>query len=553
MSYMLQPQIVLLREGTDDSQGKNQIISNINACCAVAEILRTTLGPSGMDKMIQTHREHTISNDGATIIGLLDLSHPAARLLGDISKAQDEEIGDGTTSVVLLAAELLKTCKQFVEEGIPPQLIARSIKQGRDFLLEKLETLTVEFSEKEDNRREVLVRCAETSLNSKLLAHYKSFFANMVVDAVSILDQEMMDKELIGLKSVSGGSALDSFFVNGVAFKKTFSYAGFEQQPKKFVSPLVALLNVELELKAEKENAEIRIENHQQFQDIVDAEWKIIYDKLEAIVASGAQVILSRLPIGDLATQYFADRGLFCAGRVEKADMIRLEKGTGGKTQSTVSDLRREYLGTCGEFEEVSIGAERFNLFKNCPKTQTATIVLRGGAEQFIKEAERSLNDAIMVVRRVTKTKKIVAGGGAIEMELSKLLRQHSREIKGKEQLIINAYAKALEVIPRTLAENCGLDSNELMNKLRQKHSQNDQGCNFGIDVWNEESGICNTMDSFVWEPLMVKKNCIVSASEAVCLILTIDSTIKAPQNVEENKMRKQPLPGPKPGGMKIK
>lgn len=550
---MLQPQILLLREGTDDSQGKNQIISNINACTAVAEILRTTLGPCGMDKMIQSHREHTISNDGATIIGLLDLSHPAARLLADISKAQDEEIGDGTTSVVLLAGELLRVAKQFVEEGIASQLITRAIRQARDFLLVKLDALAMDIAEGADKKRELLVKCAETSLNSKLLAHYKNFFAEMVVSAVSLLDEALLDKELIGIKNVPGGSIRDSFFVDGVAFKKTFSYAGFEQQPKKFTSPRILLLNVELELKAEKENAEVRIDKPDQYQAIVDAEWKIIYDKLEAIVNSGAQVILSKLPIGDLATQYFADRGLFCAGRVEKGDATRVEKATGARTQSTVTDLRPEHLGTCGEFEEVAVGAERFNIFKNCAKSHTATIVLRGGAEQFIKEAERSLNDAVMVVRRVMKSQRVVAGGGAVEMELSKLLRQHSREVKGKEQLIINAYAKALEVIPRALAENSGLDANEVMNKLRQKHAQSEQGHSFGVDVWNEENEICNTLERFIWEPLVVKRNYIASASEAVCLILSIDETLKAPQNAEEQKMRKQPVAGPRPGPTRLK
>ena len=514
---------------------------------AVSEILRTTLGPCGMDKMIQTQRDHTISNDGATIISLLDLSHPAARLLADISRAQDEEIGDGTTSVVVLAGEMLRTAKQFIDEGMNPQLVIKAYRQSTNFLLDALSKLAVDAPTDEKERRALFVKCAETSLNSKLLAHYKNFFSEMVVDAVATLDPQLMDKELIGIKSASGGSIKDSFFVDGVAFKKTFSYAGFEQQPKKFEKPKILLLNVELELKAERENAEIRIEKPEEFQKIVDAEWAIIYKKLEVIVESGAKVILSKLPIGDLATQYFADRGLFCAGRVEKADMQRLEKATGGKIQSTVSDLKPEVLGTCGEFEEVAVGADRFNVFRKCEKTRTATIVLRGGAEQFIKEAERSLNDAVMIVRRVMKSQQIVAGGGAIEMELSKKLRIHSREVKSKEQLILNAFAKSLEIIPRTLAENAGLDSNEVMNKLRQKHATDEHGANWGVDVWSDESGICNTYEHFVWEPLVVKKNYIAAASEAVCLVLSIDETVKAPQNEEEQKMRKQPLPG-RPG-----
>lgn len=516
---------------------------------AIADILKTTLGPCGMDKMLETERDHTITNDGATIVKLLDVAHPAARIMVDISKAQDEEVGDGTTSVVVLAGELLKVAKQFIEEGMNPQLIIKCYKKATEVLLTELDTLAVDLVQTKESQQKTLRRCAETSLNSKLLSHHKALFAEMVVSAVEKLDQEFLDKDLIGIKHVTGGSIQDSQLVDGVCFRKTFSYAGFEQQPKKFTSPKIVLLNVELELKAEKENAEVRIEKGEDFQAIVDAEWTVIYSKLESIVKSGAQIVLSKLPIGDLATQYFADRNVFCAGRVEKQDMNRVAKATGARVLSTCSDIAPAVLGTCGEFEEVQVGAERFNFFRDCPSAKTATILLRGGSEQFVKEADRSLNDAIMIVRRVIKTRKIVPGGGAIEMELSKHLRNYSREIKGKEQVILNAFAKSLEIIPRCLSENAGMDSNEIISKLRKHHAAGDKY--FGVDVWNDEAGVCDTYLSFVWEPLLVKKNYIASSSEAACLILSIDETIKAPQNEEERKMRKQPLPGPQ-GGMKM-
>ncbi len=544
---------MLLRDGNDDSQGKNQIISNINACNAVAEILKTTLGPCGMDKMIETNKGNTISNDGATIINLLDITHPACRILVDISKAQDEEVGDGTTSVVIYASELLLTAKRFIEEGMNPQFIIKCFKMANAFIVEELHKLSVSFAEDNKEKRNMLLKCAETSLNSKLLSHYKEFFAEMIVSAVEKLDLQIQDKNLIGIKEVIGGSVTDSILIDGVAFKKTFSYAGFEQQPKKFENPKILLLNIELELKAERANAEIRIENPEEFQNIVDAEWKIIYTKLEQIVDSGAQIVLSKLPIGDLATQYFADRNVFCSGRVAKEDMDRVVKATGGKVQSTTSDLKPEMLGTCGNFEEKVFGAERFNIFKDCPKSKTATIILRGGAEQFIKEAERSLNDSIMIVRRVIKTKNIVPGGGAVEMELSKLLKKYSQELKGKEHLVLHAIAKALEIIPRTLLQNAGFDVNETLNKLRRIHSNDENGKNFGVNVNDEENSVCNTYESFVWEPLLVKLNYLQSANEAACLILSIDETIKAPQNEENNKMRKQVLPGRPGGGMQLK
>merc|ERR1711988_2071005 len=242
----------------------------------------------------------------------------------------------------------------------------------------------------------------------------------MVVDAVTSLDSATLDLKMIGIKKVTGGTMRDSFLVNGVAFKKTFSYAGFEQQPKYFEKPKILLLSLELELKAEKDNAEVRITAPDQYQSIVDAEWKIIYEKLDLIVKSGAQVVLSRLAIGDLATQYFADRNIFCAGRVENEDLERTRRATGAQVQTTVQGIMPNVLGTCGHFEEKQVGAERYNLFSGCPKTKSATILIRGGAQQFMDEAERSLHDALMIVRSALKHHKVVGGGGAIEIELSR-------------------------------------------------------------------------------------------------------------------------------------
>jgi len=329
---------------------------------------------------------------------------------------------------------------------------------------------------------------------------------------------------------VQGGSMEDSFLVEGVAFKKSFSYAGFEQQPKKIVKPSIVSLNVELELKSEKENAEIRIESVEDYQKIVDAEWDIIYDKLDKIAATGANVVLSKLAIGDLATQYFADRDIFCAGRVPEEDLNRVYKATGASIQSTVHNLIPEILGTCGCFEERQVGDERYNIFTECPATKTSTIVLRGGAEQFIEEAERSLHDAIMIVRRTLQNNVVVPGGGAIDMELSRLLRQHAKTIHGKSQFFVTAFAKALEVIPRQLCQNAGFDATEVLNKLRHAHAKGES--KMGIDIEND--GICNTWDRFVWEPALVKKNAITAATEAACLILSVDETVRNPASENE-------------------
>jgi len=532
MAMGMQPQIILLREGTDTSQGKAQLISNINACVAVVDAIRTTLGPRGMDKMIYDDRgSNTISNDGATILKLLDIVHPAAKTLVDIAKSQDSEVGDGTTTVTLLAGEFLRESKQFIEDGVHPQNIIRSFRQACELAVSRVQELAISIDRKDPEEKSILLqRCAQTTLNSKLVGGEKEFFAKMVVDAVSCLDPSLLELKMIGIKKVTGGTMRDSFLVNGVAFKKTFAYAGFEQQPKSFDDPKILLLNLELELKSEKDNAEVRLSDPAQYQSIVDAEWNIIYSKLDACVASGANIVLSRLPIGDLATQYFADRGMFCAGRCEDGDMQRVAKATGATTQTTVSNVLPTSLGTCSRFEEIQVGGERFNIFKGCPGAQTATIVLRGGADQFIEEAERSLHDAIMIVRRAMKNASVVAGGGAIDMEVSRYLRDHARTIAGKSQLFMNAYAKALEVIPRQLSDNAGFDATDVLNKLRQKHAlPNGEGRLFGVDVDN--GGIIDTYANFVWEPSLVKVNALTAATEAACIVLSVDETIRNPKS----------------------
>ncbi|KAH9742650.1 T-complex protein 1 subunit eta [Citrus sinensis] len=468
MAAMMQPQIILLKEGTDTSQGKAQLVSNINACTAVADVVRSTLGPRGMDKLIHDDKGTvTISNDGATIMKLLDIVHPAAKILVDIAKSQDSEVGDGTTTVVLLAAEFLREAKPFIEDGVHPQNLIRSFRNASYKAIQKIKELakSIEGQSLEEKKR-LLSKCAATTLSSKLIGGEKEFFASMVVDAVGAIgDGDRLN--MIGIKKVPGGTMRDSFLVNGVAFKKTFSYAGFEQQPKKFLNPKILLLNIELELKSEKENAEIRLSDPSQYQSIVDAEWNIIYEKLDKCVQSGAKVVLSRLAIGDLATQYFADRDIFCAGRVAEEDLLRVAAATGGTVQTSVNNVVDEVLGTCEHFEERQVGNERFNIFSGCPSGRTATIVLRGGADQ---------------------------------------------------------------VIPRQLCDNAGFDATDVLNKLRQKHAlPTGEGAPYGVDI--NTGGIADSFANFVWEPAVVKINAINAATEAACLILSVDETVKNPKS----------------------
>lgn len=463
---------------------------------------------------------------------LLDIAHPAAKTLVDISMSQDAEVGDGTTSVVLLAGSMLKAIKPFVEEGVHPQIIIRNIRTAAKLAVQKVRDLAIAYDINTPEGEDMLIKCASTSLNSKLISGHQDLFSPMIVEAVkSLHNAGALDeiRSLIAIKKIPGGDVRSSFLVRGVAFKKTFSYAGFEQMTKKFDNPKILLLNVELELKSEKENAEVRIENPEEYQSIVDAEWQVIYDKLDACVDSGANIVLSKLPIGDLATQYFADRGMFCAGRVEDGDLKRVSKATGGTIQTSTNGLYDGVLGTCGKFEEKRVGDERFNVFEDCPESLTSTMVLRGGSEQFIAESERSVHDALMVVKRCLKSKAVVAGGGAVEMEVSKFLRAHALTIEGKGQLIISAFAKSLEVVPQQLCDNAGFDATDILSALRRKHFQDEDGKWFGVDI--EAGDICDTFESGVWEPSDNKCNSLAAAAEAACVILSIDETVVNPRS----------------------
>jgi T-complex protein 1 subunit eta len=484
-----------------------------------------------MDKLIvDGNGRATISNDGATIIKLLEIVHPAARTLVDIAKAQDAEVGDGTTSVVLLAGELLKLAKPFIEEGVAPQILIKGYRAACELALERVKQIAVPV--KKDDKvelRELLEKCAATSMNSKLIQSQQGFFSRMVVDAVTMLDQNELDEKMIGVKKVTGGAMQDSLLVDGVAFEKTFSYAGFEQQPKRFDNPNFLLLNLELELKAERDNAEVRIDKVGDYQKIVDAEWDILFEKLDKIASTGANVVLSKLAIGDVATQYFAERGIFAAGRVSEGDLQRMVAAVGGSIQTTVNDISQKHLGHCRLFEERQVGEKRYNFFEGCSAAKTCTMVLRGGSEQFIAEVERSLHDAIMIVRRALKNQSIVAGGGAVEMELARYLREQAKTIAGKLQLVVLAYAHAFETIPRQLCDNAGFDATDILTHLRKRHAAGDIWA--GIDIANET--VADNMAAFVWEPALVKTNLIAAATEAACTILSVDLTVTASKPAE--------------------
>uniref|UniRef100_A0ACB8E9B3 T-complex protein 1 subunit eta n=1 Tax=Sphaerodactylus townsendi TaxID=933632 RepID=A0ACB8E9B3_9SAUR len=523
---MMPTPVILLKEGTDTSQGVPQLVSNINACQVIAEAVRTTLGPRGMDKLIVDDRgKATISNDGATILKLLDVVHPAARTLVDIAKSQDAEVGDGTTSVTLLAAEFLKQIKPYIEEGLHPQIIIRAFRTATQLAVRKIQTIAVTIKKTDfEEFKGLLEKCAATALSSKLIAQHKDFFAKMVVDAVMLLD-ELLQIKMIGIKKVQGG-ALESSQpeVAGVSPQRRRKpslngFESFEMQTKKYklTQDCPVERRIGTQAMAEKDNGR-RLPGHcgRRVEHLVR-------QAREAAHLEARNWCFPSCPSAYIITQYFADKGhvvlalVECRGRSQENHDEPVEDPSRPKRQ-------RLTPGRPGAFAH---SLRRYNFFTGCPKAKTCTIILRGGAEQFMEETERSLHDAIMIVRRAIKNDSVVAGGGAIEMELSKYLRDYSRTIPGKQQLLIGAYAKALEIIPRQLCDNAGFDATNILNKLRAKHAQG--GMWYGVDVSNED--IADNFEAFVWEPAVVRINALTAAAEAACLIVSVDETIKNPRS----------------------
>lgn len=502
-------------EAQDTREGIPQIISNINSWLSVSETLKTTLGPYGRDKMFMINDEILITNDGATILKNMKLEHPAAKLLTVISESQDTEVGDGTTSVVLLACEILEHLKTLIQDKLDIKLIKNTLKEAEKTCLDILDSLKIDFTD------ELLYKIASTSLTSKILKYNSEHFSKMIVDTLKEIEN-VNDERLLGIKKVTGGSIKDSCAIDGVAFEKVFTYAGYEQQPKKIEKPKIICLNIELEWKKERENCEIRTKNVEEYQAVVDAEWKLIKDRLDQIIDTGANVVLSCLPIGDYATQYFARKNIFCAGRVAKEDLFRVIHSCGGKIYNSTHFFKE--IGECDFFEECQVGKLRYNFFRGGSK-KSFTLLLRGPGNDILNEVERSVHDAVMVVKKTIQHKQVVTGGGSTEMELSRLLRNIAISSKDKRALMIFMnLSRAFEVIPFQLAKNFGLDAMEVIQKLRYDHQR--ENIHEGVSIIK---GTANMLEDGVVEPLLVKKSMIKAAISAVTTLLMVDTTIIRP------------------------
>ncbi len=536
--------VLILKEGTGRSTGKEAQRNNITAAKVVAETVRTTLGPRGMDKMlVSTIGDVTITNDGATIMKELDVQHPAAKMLVEVSKTQDNEVGDGTTTAVLLSGELLEKAEKLLDKDVHPTVIVDGYKRAAEKAIEMLDKMSFPVTEKDDV---ILRHVAMTSMYSKGIVVAKEHFADIAVKAVKQVSEKIdgktkADIELIKIVKKHGKGLEETELVKGIVIDKEISHP---QMPKKIQMAKIALLNAKLENEKTEFDAKININNPDQMHLFIEEEEKMLKDMVAQIEKTGANVLFSEKGVDDIALHYLAKSGIAAIKNVSSGDLEKLSKATGARIVANVKDLTKDALGEAKLIEEIKIGDDKLVYVRDAKNPKAVTIVIRGGTEHVVDEADRSLHDALSVVRNAVEDGKIVAGGGAPEAELAKRLREYAVKVGGREQLAIEAFAEALEAVPTTLAENAGLDPIDILVELRSKHERPGNPW-AGVDVY---SGDVKDMKKLnVLEPVRVKQQIIKSASEAASMILRIDDVI-ASKGVEKGG------PGggkdfPKPGG----
>nr|MDO8098944.1 thermosome subunit beta [Candidatus Njordarchaeota archaeon] len=514
--------VLILKEGTTRSRGKDAQSANIMAAKVISEAIRTSLGPKGMDKMlVDSLGDVTVTNDGATILKEIDVQHPAAKMIVEVAKAQDDEVGDGTTTAVVLAGELLRKAEELMDQNIHPITIISAYKRAADEAAKQVESISISV---DPDDKETLAKIGMTSLMSKAVSGTKEHFARIAVDAVQAIAEKRGDKlradiDLINVIKKQGKSLLETELVKGMIIDKEVVHA---RMPKRVKNAKIALLDAPLEIEKTEMDAEIRITDPSQMKAFLDQEEVMLKDMVDKIVKVGANVIICQKGIDDLAQHYLAKAGIMAVRRAKKSDMEKLTKATGGRIITNLDDLSEEQLGSAGLVEEVRIGDDKLTYVRECKEPRAVTILIRGGTEHVVDEAERSMHDALCVVRDVIEDGKMVAGGGAPEMEVAKRLRDFAGT-GGKGQLAIEAFAEAMEIIPKSLAENAGFDQLDLLVELRVKHEK-PAGKWFGVNVTTGK--VSDMLKENVVEPLRVKQQAIKSASEVAEMILKIDDVI---------------------------
>ena len=513
--------IFILPEGTLRSTGRDAQSRNIMAAKAITESVRTTLGPRGMDKMlVNSIGDVTITNDGATILDEMEIEHPAAKMIVEVAKTQEDEVGDGTTTAVILAGELLKKAEDLLEQEIHPTMIVRGYRLSKIKALELLDKIGEEI---DIDDTEMLEKIAMTAMTGKGSEAAKESLAKLAVDAVKMVaeksDKIVIDKDDVKIEKKQGGSIDDTELIKGIVIDKEVVHPNM---PKRVKDARIALLDVALEVKETETNAEIRITSPDQLQAFLEQETKMLKEMVKKVAATGCNVVFCQKGFDDLAQHYLAKEGVLAARRVKKSDMEKLAKATGANIVSNLDEISKEDLGYAGLVEEVTIAGEEMIFVRDCKDPKAVSILVRGGTEHVVDEAKRAMDDAVLGVVSALEIGKVVYGGGAIEIEVARKLKEYAETVGGREQLAINAFAEAVEIIPRTLAESTGRDPIDLLVELRTLH---DKGkVHYGVDVVN---GKVEDMKKLgVVEPLKIKTQAVKSATEAAEMILRIDDVI---------------------------
>ena len=534
-------QIFVLPEGTLRAIGKDAQHNNIAAAKAVADAVRTTLGPKGMDKMlVDSMGDIVITNDGVTILEEMQIEHPAAKMLVEVAKTQDEEVGDGTTTAAIIAGELLKKAEGLLDQNVHPTVITRGYKLAKERALIALDKIS-EKIKPEDTV--MLMKIATTAMTGKSAEQASEHLSKIAVEAVrSVIDRVdgkiEIDTDNIKIEKKQGGSTDDTELIRGILLDKEIVHPGM---PKKILNAKIALLDSALEIEKTETEARIQITAPEQLQRFMDQEDKMLKDMAEKIAASGCNVLFCQKGIDDVAQHYLAKKGVMAARRVKKSDIEKLARATKARVVTSISDMSKDDLGFAGLVEEKKVAGEQMMFVRDCKDPKSVSILIRGGTEHVVEEVNRAMDDAVGGVASALEVGKVVAGGGAPEEAVAKALREYAQSFNGREQLAILAFAEAMEVIPRTLAENAGLDPIDILVELRSAH---DAGrTTAGVDVFTGK--IVDMKAAGVIEPLKIKTQAVKSASEAAEMILRIDDIITA------GRLERGPAmpPGGMPGG----
>ena len=529
MAYLTQTQsgqpVLILKEGTSRSRGKEAQTNNIMAAKIIAEAIRSTLGPRGMDKMlVDSLGDITITNDGAAILDEIDVEHPAAKMMVEIAKTQDDMVGDGTTTAVVLSGELLKKAEELLEQNIHPTVIVSGYRKAAKKAMEVLDNIS-EVVKLDD--KETLKKVALTAMSSKGVGSAREHFADIAIEAVQQIAEKRGEKWSADIDNIQiikkeGKSLLDTELIRGIILDKEVVHAGM---PKHVENAKIALVNIALEVKKTEISAEIRIRDPTQMRSFLDKETDMLKTMVEKITKSGANVMICQKGIDDMAQHFLAKKGVLAVRRVKESDMDKLSRATGGRIANNLDDLKPEDLGHADLVEERKIGDDDMVFIEGCKDPKSVSILIRAGLERMVDEAERTMNDALSVIADLFKKNKVVVGGGAVEAEVAKELRHYAVKIGGRQQLAVEAFAESLEIIPKTLAENAGLEKIDIMVELRAAHEK-PKGHLMGVDVFTGKVANMQKMD--VIEPLSVKEQAIKSASEAASMILRIDDVISS-------------------------